>query len=240
MNIKYYRHLIIKSALLFSSTFFCLTSFAQDNTKSDIPTFKMTGDVSLLTNYVEHGLTQTDKDPSLQGAFSFNFGPQFKLGLWGSNVNFNSTEHFLLKLNAELKIQISTTTDFKIGYFNNQYFKTDVRNGATTYFVLNSYGYRVRYEQNDNWEGTEEISTYYSFGKIYDLSQTWKWDNEVGYTMITDVANIENFFDVRTSFLYKGTGSNVVYQITATATSAPSQFNGQGDVFVLLGATTSF
>lgn len=239
MNIKYYRHLIIKSALLFSSTFFCLNSFAQEDSKSDIPTFKMTGDVSLLTNFVEHGLTQTDKDPSLQGAFSFNFGPQFKLGVWGSNVNYNSTEHFLLKVNAELKVVVSNTTDFKIGYFNNQYFKTDVRNGTTTYLVITSHGYRIRYEQNSNWEGHDESSTYYSFGKMYDLSQSWKWDNEVGYTMISDVPSIENFFDLRTAFLYKG-GSNITYQITATATSAPSQFNGQGDVFLLLGASTSF
>lgn len=239
MNIKYYRHLIIKTALLFSSTFFCLNSFAQEDTKGNIPDFKMNGEVSLLSNYVEHGLTQTDKDPSLQAAFGFNFGPQFKMGIWGSNVNFDSTEHFLLKINAELKVQISTTTDFKLGYFNNQYFKTDTRNGNTTYLVITSHGYRIRYEQNSNWEGTDESSTYYSFGKTFDLNQSWKWDNEVGYTMISDVPNIENYFDLRTSFLYKG-GSNIIYQISATGTSSPSQFNGQGDIFGYVGASTSF
>lgn len=239
MNIKYYRHLIIKTALLFSSTFFCLPSFAQEDAKGNIPDFKMNGEVSLLSNYVEHGLTQTDKDPSLQAAFGFNFGPQFKMGIWGSNVNFDSTEHFLLKINAELKVQISTTTDFKLGYFNNQYFKTDTRNGNTTYLVITSHGYRVRYEQNSNWEGTDERSTYYSFGKSFDLNQNWKWDNEVGYTMISDVPEIENYFDLRTSFLYKG-GSNIIYQISATGTSSPSQFHGQGDIFGYVGASTSF
>ncbi len=239
MNIKYYRHLIIKTALLFSSTSFCQPSFAQEDAKGNIPDFKMNGEVSLLSNYVEHGLTQTDKDPSLQGAFGFNFGPQFKMGIWGSNVNFDSTEHFLLKINAELKVQISTTTDFKLGYFSNQYFKTENRNGNTTYLVITSHGYRIRYEQNSNWEGTDERSTYYSFGKTFDLNQNWKWDNEVGYTMISDVPSIENFFDLRTSFLYKG-GSNIIYQISATGTSSPSQFHGQGDAFGYVGASTSF
>jgi len=239
MNIKLGSHSIIKIALLFSSTFFCLSSYGQEDSKSDIPSFKMNGDVALLTNYVEHGLTQTDKDPSLQAAFGFNFGPQFKLGLWGSNVNFDSTEHFLLKINAELKVLISTTTDFKLGYYQNQYFKTDTRNGNTTYLVITSHGYRVRYEANSNWEGSDASSNYYSFGKVFELSQNWKWDNEIGYTMINDVPNMENYFDLRTSFLYKG-GSNIIYQITGTATSAPSQFNGKGDVFILLGASTSF
>lgn len=239
MNNKFTYHLIIKIALLFSGTFFCLSSFAQEDSKSDVPSFKMNGEVALLTNYVEHGLTQTDKDPSLQAAFGFNFGPQFKLGVWGSNVNFDSTEHFLLKINAELKVQISTKTDFKLGYYKNQYFKTDTRNGNTTYLVITSHGYRIRYESNSNWEGSDAGSTYYSFGTAFDLSQNWKWDNEVGYTMIQDVPNMENYFDLRTSFQYKGS-SNILYQITATGTSTAAQFNGQGDVFVLLGASTSF
>lgn len=239
MKIKRLTNSIIKLSLILSGFFFCLHAHAEDDVKGDIPSFKMNGEVSLLTDYVEHGLTQTDKDPSLQGAFSFNFGPQFKLGVWGSNVNYDSTEHFLLKINAELKVQVSTTTDFKLGYFDNRYFKTDTRNGNTTYLVITSHGYRIRYETNSNWEGTDSRSSYYSFGKTFDINQSWKWDNEVGYTMINDVDGIDNYFDIRSSFLYKGS-SNITYQITGTATSAPSQFKGQGDVFILAGASTNF
>lgn len=243
MRKNFARKFNLKSTLLACGVVFCLQAQAQttDDSKSEVPTFKMTGDVALLTNYVEHGLTQTNKDPSLQGAFGFNFGPQFKLGLWGSNVNFadTETEHFLLKANAELKIVISNTTDVKVGYFANRYFKTEFRDGATTYLMVTSYGYRIRYESNSNWEGTDSTSSYYSFGKVFDLSPTWKWDNEAGYTMLSDVDNMENYFDVRTSLLYKG-GSNITYQMTATATSTPSQFNGQGDVFILAGASVSF
>jgi uncharacterized protein (TIGR02001 family) len=239
---KYKRHykLILNLTLLFSSVLFCLQSLAQEETKSDIPSFKMNGDVALLTNFVEHGLTQTNKDPSLQGAFGFNFGPQFKLGLWGSNVNYLSTEHFLLKINAELKVQTTPTTDFKLGFFDNHYFKTDTRNGTTTYLLITSHGYRIRYESESNWQGSAEHSTYFSFGKATELNPNWKWDNELGYTTINDIPTKENYFDLRTSFIYKG-GNNIFYQITGTATSAPSQFsNGQGDVAVFLGATTSF
>lgn len=234
-------HFITKFAVLIGIALLCTQSLAQEDSRSDIPTFKMTGDVAMLTNYVEHGLTQSNKDPSLQAGFGFNFGPQFKLGLWGSNVNYESSEHFLLKLNAELKVLVSSKTDFKVGYHNNRYFKSDIRNGNTTYLVITSHGYRVRYESNTNWNGTDSSSTYYSFGKSFDLTQSWKWDNEVGYTMIKDVEDMDNFFDVRTSFLYKADYNNIVYQITATATSDPGQFsNGQGDFFFILGASTSF
>lgn len=239
MNYKCLYKLILKFSLLFSSVFFCLSSSAQEAAKAEIPSFKMNGDVALLTNFVEHGLTQTNKDPSLQAAFGFNFGPQFKLGLWGSNVNYQSIEHFLLKINAELKIQFTATTDFKLGLFDNHYFKTNTRNGTTTYLLLTSYGYRIRYESESNWQGTQTLSTYFSFGKTSEINSNWKWDNEIGYTMIND-PTLKNYFDLRTSFIYKG-GNNILYQITGTTTSAASQFsNGQGDIAILLGASTSF
>jgi len=227
-----------KFNLLFGSLFFCLNSYAQEDTKSDIPNLKMNGDVALLSNYVEHGLTQTNKDPSLQGAFFFNFGPQFKMGLWASNVDFQSTEHFLMKFNAELKIQISTSSDFKLGYDNNYYFRTADRNGNKLYLVVTSHDYRIRFENNSDWEGTQTRSNYYSFGKIFDLNNYWKWDNEVGYTMVR-ATGFSDYFDLRSEFIYKG-GSNIFYHAAVTATSTPSQFNGQGDVFFYLGASTSF
>lgn len=239
MKYKLQHKLTLKSALLLISILFALPCLAQQETKSDVPTFKMNGEVNLLSNFIRHGLTQTNKDPSLQGAFGFNFGPQFKMGLWGSNVNYGSTEHFLLKINAELKVQISPTSDFKLGIFDNHYFKNTTRNGNTTYLLITSHDYRIRYESEGNWEGTEESATYFSFGKASELNPSWKWDNEIGYTMV-NVSTLENYFDLRSSFIYKG-GNNIFYQITATATSVPDQFtNGQGDVAVLVGASTSF
>ncbi len=240
MKYKLHDIYILKFSLLLISVIFSLQSFAQQDNKNEVPSFKMTGDVALLTNFVEHGLTQTNKDPSLQGSFGFNFGPQFKLGVMGSNVNYQSTEHFLLKINAELKVQITPTTDFKLGYFDNHYFKTNTRNGNTTYILITSYGYRIRYENNSNWEGSEYASTYYSFGKSFDINQSWKWDNEIGYTMIYNIPTNENYFDLLTSFQYKSSG-NITYQITGTGTSAPSQFsNGQGDIAIFVGASTNF
>jgi len=232
---------ILIFTLLVSFSLRPFSARAQENSRSDIPNFKMNGNVALLTNFVEHGLTQTDGDPSLQGAFGFNFGPQFKMGVWGSNVNYNSTEHFLLKANAELRVILSSWTDFRLGYNSNHYFKTTTRNGNTTYFVITSHGFRIRYEKETNWNGSDSSSTYYSFGKSFDLSQSWKWDLEAGYTMLKDVPNMENYFDARMSFFYKSDSNNITYQLSATGTSIPSQFsNGQGNTFVYAGASTSF
>lgn len=231
---------MVKFALFFSGVLISLSASAQKETRGEVPSFKMNGTVALLSNFVEHGLTQTNKDPTLQGAFGFNFGPQFRMGVWGSNVNYESTEHFLLKINAELKVQLSSESDFKLGYNSNRYFKSDLRNGSTTYLQLSVHGFRIRHETTGNWEGTDQKAKYYSFGKAFELSQSWIWDNEVGYTMVTDVIDIVNFFDARTSFQYTSSMNNITYQLTATGTSEARQFYGRGDVFVLAGASTTF
>ena len=230
--------LIIAFCLLVGSTWLCASAFAQEEIKGEVPTFKMTGDIALLSNYIDHGLTQTNKDPSLQGAFSFNFGPQFKLGVWGSNINYQGPEHFLLKLNAELKIVFTSTSDAKLGYYDNRFFKTATRDGNTVYLTINTLGYKIKFESNSNWEGTGLSTTYFALGKVFEINANWKWDNEIGYSMLGSKV-YGDYFDVRTAAIYKG-GSNVFYHIALTATSSPGQFNGAGDIMPYVGAMVSF
>lgn len=228
-----------KILIFFVSTFLCLSVFAQQQQPDDnTPSFKMNGDVSLLSNFVDKGLTQTEKDPSLQGNFSFNFGPQFRMGVFGSNVNYNSTEHFELRFNAELKVVISNNADFKFGYFDNHYYHTINRDGSNTYLQITVQGFRVYYETESDWEGTASRATYYAFGKIFELNKFWKWDTQVGYSMLK-ATGYTDYFDGRTTFMYKDS-NNITYSAGVTATSAPTQFAGRGDVMGIVGASTTF
>jgi uncharacterized protein (TIGR02001 family) len=226
-------------SLLFAVALSFISSFAPaQEEKKSVASFHMTGDLALMTNYIERGLTQTNKDPALQGAVSFNFGPQFKMGLWGSNVNFQSSEHFLLKANAELMVPISAATEVDFGYNNNKYFKTDTRDGGTMYLKILYSQFRFQYISESNWEGTGDAASSYVFGMISDINSSWKWDNEVAYSMLTTNA-LSNYFDVRTSALYRG-GNSIDYNISLSATSDPGQFNGQGDIAIFVGAMRAF
>lgn len=61
--------------------------------------------VSMTTDYVFRGLTQTDGGPAIQGSFDYTNGI-FYAGAWASNVDFNVDENFEL----DLYVGITPTT----------------------------------------------------------------------------------------------------------------------------------
>jgi uncharacterized protein (TIGR02001 family) len=202
------------------------------------PTFKLSGEVELLSHYVQDGLSQTDNSPALRGSFWFNFGPQFRLGLDGSNVSFeNSDDHFNLNLNAELRIAFNQVSSATLRYSKNQYYKSGDRNGNTLGLQVNYLNYRVLYEQKSNWEGTDSRSTRYGFGNTMDIFGSWKWNSEVGYNTPNN-DNFNAYFDARTGL---GSKFSVIFlEGAVSATSSPDQFHGAGDIFVILSASTHF
>ncbi len=199
------------------------------------PTFQLSGDVSLLSHYVKEGLSQSDKSPALQGSFWFNFGPQFRLGLWGSNTNYpNSDDHFLLRLMGDIKVSFSQNTSATLSYSQNQFYTAGDRNGHELGLHINLAQFRVLYDIDSNWEGTDADSKRYAFGLISNIGN-WKWNNEVGYNT-PDLDSINSYFDGRTGL---GTKWGVIFfEGAITATSESSQFNGAGDVFFILSAST--
>ncbi len=47
-----------------------------------------TGNVGFYSQYVFRGLTQTDRDPALQGGFDYSHSSGFYAGTWGSNISW--------------------------------------------------------------------------------------------------------------------------------------------------------
>ncbi len=200
-------------------------------------TFHMTGTAELLSHYVEHGISQTDTAPSLQGSFWFNFGPQARLGLWGSNVSYeNSDAHFVLKPTADVKVNFSNNTEFTVSYSESKYYNVSDRNSSVLGLHLGIFDYRVNYEFISNWEGTSTGATYFSLGKTFDFSG-WKWNNELGYTMLK-ADGFNNYFDLST-FIGRTFGQ-VFAQAGMTGTSSNSQFGSAGGYFFIVKVSTDF
>jgi len=218
---------------------FAASAGAAEGEGAPSPSYKMDGLATLTTNAVEHGLTITNKDPSLQGQFWFNWGPQFRLGLWGANVAFPSSDsHFLLRLNADIKVSFSQDADMTLKFTDEHYFKPETRNGNILGLHLHMYGYGIGYDMISNFHGSETRAAAASLEKTWDVFSTWKWENTFGY-MMPESSAYTGYFWYET---YIGTKpGSIYYQIGANYNSGASQFHGAGDLALLiLKATVSF
>ncbi len=52
------------------------------------PEHTVTGNLGLFSQYIFRGLTQTDRDPALQGGFDYAHSSGFYAGTWGSNISW--------------------------------------------------------------------------------------------------------------------------------------------------------
>ena len=107
------RKSLITVAVLGAITASSFVFAAEKETKSD---FTTSGSVGLFSQYIFRGLTQTDRDPALQGNFDINHSSGLYLGMWGSNVSWlrdqygigeqNSTDKTYYKSGGSLEIDI--------------------------------------------------------------------------------------------------------------------------------------
>jgi uncharacterized protein (TIGR02001 family) len=194
--------------------------------------YQMEGSTSFLSHFVHRGLSQSNMDPSLQTQIFVPIGPQFRFGLWGSNVSYEGSDnHFWLKILFDLKLEFNKDADLTMSYNINQFYKNTLRNGYTTKMALSIFSYRIMYDQDTNWEGTETASKYVAFGKSFPVFGNFKWDNQLGYTMI-EVENLQNYFDFRTAL--SSHVNKLDFEFSITATSNPGQFNGRGNFFGII------
>ena len=227
--------------LIFAILFLYLsTAFSQDSSGSQSkPTFRMNGKANLTSNYVEKGLPQTAGDPGLQADFWFNFGSQFRMGLWAANVNYenNAGTHFWLKLNADIRVDFTNTSNLIIKYSDNHYFKSNNRDGNTIGVHLDFSGYKVLYEIDNNWQGTRAAATYAGLGKDFPIWTNWIWANQFGYT-IPEADGVKAFFDIRSGLGKKL--KDIFTMATLTYTNATGSFKEQGELAAFVNVSVEY
>lgn len=64
------------------------TGVAHAQQKAPEPDYTLTGNVGIYSQYIFRGLTQTDRQPALQGGFDYAHKSGFYVGTWGSNISW--------------------------------------------------------------------------------------------------------------------------------------------------------
>ena len=99
------------SSLLFASSF---TSVHADD--------PVTGNVSLATDYVWRGISQTLENPAIQGGFDWAPSDNWYIGTWGSNVDFGGVENIEMDIYGGWTTELDSGLGIDIGFIQYLYF----------------------------------------------------------------------------------------------------------------------
>ena len=113
----------------------------------------LTGNVGLFSQYIFRGLTQTDRDPAIQGGFDYSHASGLYLGTWASNISW--------------------LRDFG-AYTDGGSLEWDFYGGFKGTFGKSDFGFDVGLLQywypGDTTPGFAKANTLEAYGAL-----TWKW-----------------------------------------------------------------
>ncbi|MGZ5278442.1 MAG: hypothetical protein ACXWC9_00770 [Pseudobdellovibrionaceae bacterium] len=212
----------------------CTTFSTFSEAQSASGSSKMYGVASLQSNYVEKGLTQSNKTISIGAETGYWFGSQGRIGLHANSVSYlNESATVELAGFGEYKFIFTPNADLRIRNDLVRYFSEDTRNKVVVLIDQNFFTYHVLLSREDNFEGTKRPRNWFAFHKDWTFSPSVQLNTTVGYSMVED---FETYFDTRAAITYLA--GNVTASLVNTYVSADSQFAGRAEMafFVVLAA----
>lgn len=226
---------ILAGSVLLVVLKFCVRVSAQ--TGDQLPAGTLFGEVTLTSNAIERGITQSDKSFALQTGLGYKW-TQFRAGLWGSNVKYPDSDDTLnLRVFMDYRFVFTSNADMTARYDFNRYFSAGDRNGAIVGVDLRFFQSHVLYEQFDNWEGTGKTATRWGYMTDWKIPWDLVLGVNAGYNMLK-ASGLTNYFDVRTKLTYRW--ADLDLSLGHSYASNSGQFEGRGDMFFFFSAAAKF
>jgi len=141
--------------------------------------------VSLATDYVFRGFSQTNEDPAISGGFDYGFDGGFSLGVWASNVNFgdgvNTSTEIDLYAGYGFDVSEGVTIDLSYIYF--------VYPGETDAFNYSEFVAGVSFNDvslgivySPDYFGSDDSAIVLNADYSIGLAENWGLDLHVGFT----------------------------------------------------------
>lgn len=197
---------------------------------------KMYGEIMVMSNYVDRGITQSNKGPSIGAELGYLFGPQAKIGFEAASVNYpGESANVEMRLLGEYKFLFNANSDLRIRNDFFRYFSESQRNKVMVTLDQNFFTYHILYAYEDNFEGTKSPRSWFAFHHEFAYSPTFVIPVTAGYSM---VSGYSNYFDTRAGFAY--ITPSLEAGVYHTYVSAASEFGGQADMAFLLEVVAKF
>lgn len=196
------------------------------------------GEIQIMSNYVEKGLTQSDASPSMGADLGYGFGGYGRIGVKANSVKYeNEDVSIAMSLYGEYRFIFSQNTNLTLRNDLVRYFSTNTRDNIVISLDQNIFDYHFLFEYEDNFEGTKTNRNWFGFHKDWLLSPSYQFNLTVGYSML-EIDGFNNYFDTKAGVSF--INSNLTAGVFHTYNSQQSQFGEQGKMFFLVEVTARF
>jgi uncharacterized protein (TIGR02001 family) len=143
----------------------------------------LSGNVTLASDYILHGLSQTEHEPAVQGGFDWEHPKGFYLGVWGSTVHFNDLPSSLeLDTYGGYAYQFNKDWKTSLGAMYSSYWADGSRNGWGIPLKTQFKGFSLEIDYSPRWQGQDVQNWYFLAGwQDYVIAQV-KLGFFVGYS----------------------------------------------------------
>lgn len=197
---------------------------------------KMYGEVGLTNNYVDKGITQSNKNLSFAAGLGYWFGGQGRIGVDATSVKYVSNDATMeIRFLGEYKFIFTPNSNLKIRNDFYRYSPSSQRDKILVGLDQELFTYHVLYSYEDNFEGTKSARSWFAFNHDFPFMTSYLLNATLGYSM---VSGYTSYFDTRLGISYAT--SNINIGIFNTYVSAASEFDGEADMAFFLAFTAKF
>lgn len=179
---------------------------------------EISGNVALTTEYRFRGISQTNRDPAIQGGFDFGHESGVYVGTWASNVSFTEggTE---IDVYAGWGTDVSENVAIDLGVLYYGYPSDPDADYVEVYGSVGFYGATLGL--NYSPEYTYDTNSYYYFYGQYSLplGEMFTLDAHLGWNQFKNTSSLASFLGVDTDFSDPGKGY-LDYSISGTVSFA--------------------
>lgn len=142
--------------------------------------------VSIVTDYVFRGISQTDEDPAIQGGFDIGHSSGFYAGIWGSNVDFDDGDEAHLELDYYVGFanEFANGLGYDVGFL---YYDYPGASSSLDYDFWEVYA-GLSYTFDATLEPTVGLKVNYSDEFFGDTGDALYWDLSLGLSLPYDLA----------------------------------------------------
>lgn len=193
----------ISKAYIVGLLFLAFTTYSSSVFAEESSPHSFSANVTLTSDYVYRGITQTNEDPALQGGFDYAHDSGFYLGVWASSLEFQSEVETEIDVPEGEKKVVDVNPDFGS-------MEVDVYGGFAGEFQ-NGVGWDVGALYYLYPDQNEDGGVDYDFLELYG-SLSYEWDTEYKPTANVGVAYSPDFYgeDDRGIWVHGGLGFSIM------------------------------